>query len=108
MGLIVEGERIYLRPLRKSDSEDFCLWYNDNDVTRFLGKKLLSKGMAGGLFNRSLKDPNGVYFGIIRKNEARIISRARALGRENQKLFFDNLAWRIDVFASTGFISTNS
>jgi len=73
MGSIIEGERIYLRPLQELNSEDFCAWFSDKGVTRFLGMEPLSRDEARALFNRLLNDPKGVYFAIIRKGEERAI-----------------------------------
>ncbi len=73
MSSILNGERVYLRPLQESDSESFCVWYNDEQVTRYLGMKPLSGEKAKAAFNQMLSDPDGVYFGIIKKDEKRII-----------------------------------
>lgn len=73
MSLILEGERIYLRNLMESDVDNFCGWYSDGQVTRFLGMKPLSRDKAKAMFNQLLNDPDGIYFGIIRKDEKRII-----------------------------------
>lgn len=101
MGLILEGERIYLRPLQKSDYQDFCLWYSDNEVTKFLGMKPLSKDEARSLFNRSLKDPNGVYFGVTIKAQGTIIGyvflaeimRSHRVAREFGIVIGDKTMW---------------
>lgn len=71
--MILDGENIYLRLLQKSDVDDFCVWYSDEHVTRFIGMKPLSQEKAKALFDRLLTDPNGVYFGIIKKDEEKII-----------------------------------
>jgi len=71
--LLLEGEQVFLRPLRESDCDDFCAWYNDFQVTAFLGMKPLSKDRAKTEFNKMLNDSNGVYFGIIKKDQKRII-----------------------------------
>jgi len=76
MDSVLQGERIYLRPLQESDAEDFSVWYGDGQVTRFLGTKPLARGKAKALCNRLLNDPNGIYFGIIEKHEERIIGYA--------------------------------
>ena len=73
MSSVLEGERVYLRPLQESDVEAFSLWYRDGQVTRFLGMKPLSRDTAKALFDQLLNDPNGIYFGIIKKREERII-----------------------------------
>ena len=73
IGVILNGERIYLRPLQESDLIEFCEWYSDDQVTKFLGMKPLSEEKAKAMLNQLLNDPNGVYFGIIKKDEERII-----------------------------------
>jgi len=73
MGLVIGGERIYLRPLHESDLEDFYIWYKDSQVTKFLGMKPLTRGKARALLRRLLNDSNGVYFTIIKKDEKRTI-----------------------------------
>jgi len=73
MDLVLEAERIYLRPLQEFDVEDFSLWYSNGHVTRFLGMKALPRDKAKTRFNQLLNDPNGIYFGIIKKDEERII-----------------------------------
>ncbi len=71
--MILEGENVYLRSVQESDFEDFYKWYGDEQITRFLGMKPLSKEKAKAMFNRLMNDPDGVYFGIITKDEERII-----------------------------------
>lgn len=71
--MIIEGERLYLRPLQESNSEDFCASFGDKQVTRFLGMKPLARGKARALFRRLLNDPNGVYLAVIKKDEKRTI-----------------------------------
>jgi RimJ/RimL family protein N-acetyltransferase len=71
--LILDGENIYLRLLQKSDVDDFCAWYSDGHVTRFIGMNTLSQDTAKTLFNWILTDQNGVYFSIIKKDEEKII-----------------------------------
>ena len=71
--LILGGEHIDLRPLKEEDFEDFCVWYNDEEITRHLGMKPLSRNKAKLQFNQLLNDQNGVYFGIIKKDEGRVI-----------------------------------
>lgn len=73
MDLVLEGEDILLRPLQESDVEAFCAWYSDGQVTRFLGMKPLPLEKAKALFNRLLTNPNGVYFGIVKRDEERTI-----------------------------------
>jgi RimJ/RimL family protein N-acetyltransferase len=71
--LILEGEHVHLRPLQKQDFEAFCAWYGDDQVTRLLGMEPLSKDKAKIMFNQLLNDQNGVYFGIIKKDNEGII-----------------------------------
>ncbi len=73
MSLVLNGEHTYLRPLRESDSEYFRVWDDDEQVTLYLGMKPLPKEKAKTIFNQFLSDPDGVYFGIIKRDEARII-----------------------------------
>jgi len=74
--LALRGKHIYLRSLRETDFEDFCAWYADGQVTRLLGMKPSPRDKTKTMFNQLLNDPNGVYFGIIKKNEERIIGYA--------------------------------
>jgi len=71
--LVLQGEHVQLRPLQEQDFEAFCAWYSDDQVTGFLGMKPLSRDKAKTMFNQLLNDPNGVYFGIIKKDDERII-----------------------------------
>ncbi|MCW4019667.1 MAG: GNAT family N-acetyltransferase [Candidatus Bathyarchaeota archaeon] len=71
--LILDGEGVYLRPLQESDGETFPAWLSDGQVTRFLGMQPLTRRRAKALFDQLLNDPNGVYFGIIKKPENRMI-----------------------------------
>lgn len=71
--MILDGKKIYLRFLQKSDVDEFCVWYSDRQVTRLIGIKPLSQDQATTRFNSLLTDPNGVYFGIIKKDEEGII-----------------------------------
>ncbi len=71
--MIIEGEIIFLRLLQKKDVEDFSEWYRDEQVTRFVGMNPLSQDRANALFNYLLTDPNGTYFGIIKKGDEKII-----------------------------------
>jgi len=73
MDSIIVGERLYLRPLQESNSEDFYTWFSDDQVTRFITMKPLPKDEARALFNSLLNDPKGVYFAIIKKDEERAI-----------------------------------
>lgn len=66
--LILDGGNIYLRLLQKPDVDDFCVWYSDGHVTRFIGMNPLSQDSVKTLFNWILTDPNGVYFSIIKKD----------------------------------------
>lgn len=74
MSLVLNGEDTHLRPLRESDSEYFCVWDNDEQASLYLGMKPLSKEKAKTVFNQFLSDPDGVYFGVIKRDEERIIS----------------------------------
>jgi len=71
--VVLHGEHVRLRPLQEQDLEAFCKWYSDGQVTGFLGMKPLSRDPAKTMFNESLNDPNGVYFGMIKKDDERII-----------------------------------
>lgn len=67
------GEKVNLKVLTESDFDDFCAWYSDSEVTRFIGIKPLPRNKAKTIFNRMLTESNSVYFGIIKKDEDRII-----------------------------------
>lgn len=71
--MILDGENVYLKVLTESDVDDFCVWYSDGQVTRFIGVKPLPRSVAKTFFNRMLTESNGVYCGIFKKNEDRII-----------------------------------
>lgn len=71
--MILDGEYIYLKSLQQSDFENFCRWYSDGQVTKFIGTTPLSRDKLKALFNQLLSDSKGVYFGIIKKDYERII-----------------------------------
>ncbi len=73
MSAALDGEGVYLRPLRESDVEDFCAWFSDEQVTRFLGMEPLSEDRAKELFDQVLNDPSGVYYGIVKRDGEKII-----------------------------------
>jgi len=99
--LFLQGECIYIRPLQASDFEELCVWYGDDQVTRFLGMKSLSMDKAKILFDQMLNDKNGVYFGIIKKGDKRIIGyvflsqilRGRRVAREFGIVVGDKNLW---------------
>ena len=73
INLRLYGEKVNLKDLTESNVDDFCAWYSDGEVTRFIGIKPLPRNKAKTLFNRMLTESNSVYFGIIKKDEDRII-----------------------------------
>ena len=73
LSLIIDGEKLYLRLLQKEDVEEFYTWYSDAQITRFVGMKPLSQDRAKTLFYYLLNDPNGIYFGIVKKDDGKII-----------------------------------
>lgn len=67
------GEHVYLRPLQKRDAEEFVSWFADIEVIRFLGMEPLTQDKATMWFNELLRDSTGQYFGIVKKNDKKLI-----------------------------------
>jgi hypothetical protein len=44
---VLKGERVLLRPVRRSDIQHLLKWFNDPEVTRYVGAYLPTTGMAG-------------------------------------------------------------
>jgi len=104
MSLAPKGVRVYLRPILESDIEDFCVWFSDDEVVHFLGMKPLPRDKVEAMFNQLMNDSNGVYFGIIKKDEEKEriigyvflahISKSHRVAREFGIVIGDKDLWR--------------
>ena len=70
---MLRGNFVTLRQLTISDLEHFTRWHSNEEVTRFLGMKPLSNESARNLLESYLDDRNGIYFGILVKDEGKLI-----------------------------------
>ena len=80
MSQVLYGENVYLRPLQKGDAQDFVSWFGDIEVTRFLGMEPLTQNKATTWFNGLLRDSTGKYFGIVKRNDKKLIGYAFLAG----------------------------
>ena len=66
----IEGERIYLRPLKEEDaSEDYCSWINNMEVNKYLDSKETTIEELKKYINKRWYDPNCLFLGIFLKNK---------------------------------------
>jgi RimJ/RimL family protein N-acetyltransferase len=81
------GERLYLRPLEKSDLGVLQTWANDPELRGLTGETMPSSqvGMEE-TFERARTDPDRVWFVVVHKETHQVIGEARLL-----RMFY---AWR--------------
>lgn len=66
----IEGERIYLRPLKEEDaSEDYCSWINNMEVNKYIDSKETTIEELKNYINKRWYDPNCLFLGIFLKNK---------------------------------------
>lgn len=66
----IEGERIYLRPLKEEDaSEDYCSWINNMEVNKYIDSKETTIEELKKYINKRWYDPNCLFLGIFLKNK---------------------------------------
>ena len=66
---MIEGSNVSLRRLLESDVKEYCRWYGDAVVTRFLCMRPLSRERAEASFNQMISIPAGEYFGITKTSD---------------------------------------
>jgi RimJ/RimL family protein N-acetyltransferase len=70
----INGEKIYLRPLEKNEMKLICKWHNDDEVmTLFAITKKTKEKYWLDWFKKINRDPNTIYFGIVKKNDDKFI-----------------------------------
>lgn len=74
----IEGERIYLRPLKEEDaSEDYCSWINNMEVNKYIDSKETTIEELKKYINKRWYDPNCLFLGIFLKNKDRHIGNVK-------------------------------
>lgn len=71
--MVIEGKLISLRPLTRSDRDEFSSWHGNPEVARLLGMSTLSKESSTSLLDSYLSDRHGVYFGIQLRDRGMLI-----------------------------------
>lgn len=79
-GVLIEGERIYLREIRLSDANrDYCNWMNDPEVNQYLESRFekWSVNKLKRYIGDTKKNPNNLFLAIISKNGNRHIGNIK-------------------------------
>ena len=67
-GMVIRGNSIYLRPMDRSDVNDFVRWHNDVEIMAlFFLTEAGSDEYWSEWFNKTLKSPSAIYLGIVKK-----------------------------------------
>ena len=77
---ILDGERIYLRPLDKGDLKYIKKWGNDAEILSLIGEvKPMTQGDVEAFFEKVQNDKNRDWFTIVLKENNRVIGEAGLL-----------------------------
>ena len=77
---ILDGERIYLRPLDKGDLKYIKKWGNDAEILSLIGEvKPMTQGDVEAFFEKVQNDKNRDWFTIVLKENNRVVGEAGLL-----------------------------
>lgn len=69
--MFIEGKRVYLRPMEKSDLPNLVRWFNDPQVMKFLGRRYPMSAVEEEAWLNTVRDPlkQGVAFMVVVKGK---------------------------------------
>lgn len=77
---VLEGKRVYLRPVEKEDLPYIQKWTNDSEIRRLTGEVIpMSQTNAEEFFEKVNKDSDRVWFVVVLKENDRVIGEAGLL-----------------------------
>jgi len=70
----INGENVYLRPLRKNDMKLFTKWNNDPEIMELMAfTKSTTEKYWRKWFEKIIKAPDAIYFGVVKKLNDKLI-----------------------------------
>lgn len=78
--LKLEGERIYLRPVKVSNAtQEYVGWLNDSEVNQFLESRFVFATIESvkGYIHKVSEDPDTIFLAIMRKDTSRHIGNIK-------------------------------
>jgi RimJ/RimL family protein N-acetyltransferase len=73
-GKVIQGKNIHLRPLDMADVKSITRWHSDREIMALFALTTAgSEKYWSEWLDKKLMSPNTIYFGVVKKNDDRLI-----------------------------------